>query len=118
MSEAETTEPTTAAPTGAGRGVGVHGVVVDVDFPVGQLPLIGNALLVHRDRLPPVTVEVQAQLSATTVRCIRLQWLTEIRRGLAGEFAHRNADLARVPHLTEELKGELRRWIDRAKEPP
>jgi F-type H+/Na+-transporting ATPase subunit beta len=60
----------------------VHGVVLDVDFPTGQLPAIGHALAIRRDALPALTVEVHAQLSAVTVRCISLATPTGIRRGL------------------------------------
>src|SRR6266508_3597223 len=65
-----------------GHVAAVHGVVMDVDFPPGQLPAIGHALIVYRDNLPPLTVEVQAQLSPLTVRCISLVAPTAVRRGL------------------------------------
>src|SRR4030095_16680399 len=65
-----------------GRVAAVHGVVMDIDFPLGQLPGIGHALVVYRDNLPPVIVEVQAQLSSLTVRCISLALPTAVRRGL------------------------------------
>ena len=65
-----------------GRVAAVHGVVMDIDFPLGQLPGIGHALVVSRDNLPPVIVEVQAQLSSLTVRCISLALPTAVRRGL------------------------------------
>lgn len=66
----------------AGRVAAVHGVVLDVDFPPGQLPAIGHALIVHREPLPTLTIEVQAQLSALTVRAIALASPTGVRRGL------------------------------------
>jgi F-type H+-transporting ATPase subunit beta len=65
-----------------GRVAAVHGVIMDVDFPAGQLPAIGHALVVERDNLPPLTLEVQAQLSPVTVRCISLASPTAARRGL------------------------------------
>jgi F-type H+-transporting ATPase subunit beta len=65
-----------------GRVAAVHGVVMDVDFPPGQLPAIGHALVVQRHNLLPLTVEVQAQLSPATVRCISLASPTAVRRGL------------------------------------
>jgi F0F1-type ATP synthase beta subunit len=46
----------------------VHGVVLDVDVVPGRLPAIGHALVVERLPLPPLTVEVQAHLSAGSVR--------------------------------------------------
>jgi F-type H+-transporting ATPase subunit beta len=65
-----------------GRVASAHGVVLDIDFPPGDLPGIGNALLVQRDHLPPLTVEVHSHVSESTVRCVALDWLLEIRRGL------------------------------------
>jgi F-type H+-transporting ATPase subunit beta len=55
---------------------------LDIDFPPGQLPAIGHALLVHREHLPPLTVEVQAQWSTVTVRAIALGSPVGVRRGL------------------------------------
>lgn len=66
----------------AGRVAAVHGVVLDVDFPPGQLPAIGHALIVHRQHLPALTIEVQAQLSTVTVRAIALAAPVGVRRGL------------------------------------
>jgi F-type H+-transporting ATPase subunit beta len=71
------------APPQPGRVAAVHGVVVDVDFPSGQLPPIGTALVVERPPRPPLTVEVHAHLSDTTVRGVSLATPTGIRRGLA-----------------------------------
>jgi F-type H+-transporting ATPase subunit beta len=68
--------------SGTGLVSAVHGVVLDVDFPAGQLPAIGHALLVQRSPFPPLTIEVQAHLSAGTVRCIALASPTRVRRGL------------------------------------
>jgi F-type H+-transporting ATPase subunit beta len=65
-----------------GRVAAVHSVVLDIDFPPGQLPAIGHALTMHRETLPALTVEVQAQLSAVTVRAIALASPVGIRRGL------------------------------------
>jgi len=69
-----------AAPPG--QVIAARGVVLDVEFPEGHVPGIGNALLVQRERLPPLVVEVQAQVSTAVARCIALDWLTEVRRGL------------------------------------
>jgi F-type H+-transporting ATPase subunit beta len=65
-----------------GRVVAARGVVLDVEFPNGSAPGIGNALLVQRERAEPLTIEVQAQVNPTTVRCLGLDWLIDIRRGL------------------------------------
>src|SRR5581483_8584940 len=61
----------------------VHDVVLDVEFPPGQLPAIGQALLIERPPLPSLTVEVHAHLSVNAVRCIALAAPTGVRRGLA-----------------------------------
>jgi F-type H+/Na+-transporting ATPase subunit beta len=66
-----------------GRVAGLHGVVVDIDFPAGRLPAIGTALVVERPPRTPLTVEVHAHLSDTTVRGVSLASPTGIRRGLA-----------------------------------
>jgi F-type H+-transporting ATPase subunit beta len=55
---------------------------MDVDFPPGRLPAIGHVLVVYRDKLQPLTVEVQAQLNSLTVRCISLASPTAVRRSL------------------------------------
>ncbi|HUX86469.1 MAG TPA: F0F1 ATP synthase subunit beta [Chloroflexota bacterium] len=70
---------------GTGSIVAVHGVVVDADFPRGKLPGIGNALSIKRESLPPLVVEVHSHLSDTCVRCVSLEWLSDVRRGLAVE---------------------------------
>jgi len=68
------------APTGTLAAA--HGVVFDVDFPVGQPPPIRHALHVQRPPLPPLTVEVQSHVAPHTVRCLSLGLPTGIRRGL------------------------------------
>jgi F-type H+-transporting ATPase subunit beta len=65
-----------------GTVVAVHGEVLDIDFARGNVPRIGNALLVGRPELPPLMVEVQAQRSDTTVRCVALARPAGVRRGL------------------------------------
>ena len=69
--------------TGGGKLVAAHGVVLDAAFPPTQLPAIGHALLVRRDPLPPLAVEVQAHVDATTARCVAMSWPAGLRLGLA-----------------------------------
>ncbi|HYM69003.1 MAG TPA: F0F1 ATP synthase subunit beta [bacterium] len=69
-------------PQPSGRVAAVRGVVLDVDFPAGHLPGIGTALVVERPPSPPLTVEVHAHLSPTTVRGVSLAAPAGIRRGL------------------------------------
>src|SRR5579871_6333977 len=68
-----------------GRVAAIHGVVVDIDFPQGQLPPIRHALRVVRDGYPPLILEVQAHLSPGTVRCISLARPAGLQRGLSVE---------------------------------
>jgi len=60
----------------------VHGVVIDVDFPLGALPAIQDLLFVERPDRQPLPVEVEFQLSAGCVRCLSLMAPSGVRRGL------------------------------------
>jgi F-type H+-transporting ATPase subunit beta len=62
--------------------VAARGVVVDVDFPEGELPAIHGALLVQRPGRPPLTVEVQTHQGPCTARCLSLASPAGVRRGL------------------------------------
>ena len=65
-----------------GRVAAVHGIVLDVDFPDATLPPIRHALQIQRAGMPPLTVEIQSQLSPSTVRCLCLAAPVQVRRGL------------------------------------
>lgn len=58
----------------------VVGVVVDVEFPVGQLPAIYNALLVKTDD-KDLVLEVAQHLSESSVRAIALSSTDGLERG-------------------------------------
>ncbi len=60
----------------------VAGVVVDTEFPSGDLPGIHNALWVRRDDGPDLTVEVQEHISPYVVRAIAMGSTVGLRRGL------------------------------------
>ncbi len=60
----------------------VFGVVVDVEFPTGDMPSIHNALLVHQDEAPDLILEVQEHINPRTVRCIAMGGTAGLRRGL------------------------------------
>ena len=60
----------------------VAGVVVDAEFRSGDLPSIHNALLVHRDDAPALTIEVQEHIDPFTVRAIAMESTAGLRRGL------------------------------------
>ena len=67
----------------AGTVVRVAGVVVDAEFPSGDLPSIHNALTVAREQKEPLVVEVQEHVDPHTVRAIAMGGTSGLRRGLA-----------------------------------
>jgi F-type H+-transporting ATPase subunit beta len=60
----------------------VAGVVVDAEFPSGDLPSIYNALSVKRDDESTLLVEVQEHINPHTVRAIAMSSTSGLRRGL------------------------------------
>ncbi len=58
------------------------GVIVDVEFPTGDLPSIHNALRVHWNQETPLTLEVQEHINANTVRTIAMGDTAGLQRGL------------------------------------
>lgn len=58
------------------------GVVVDAEFASGDLPGIHDALLVQRDKDPPLVLEVQEHIDPRTVRAIAMDTTAGLRRGL------------------------------------
>jgi len=65
--------------------VRVVGVVVDVEFPTGDLPSIHNALLVKRDQEENLFLEIQEHINTNTVRTIAMGSTAGLRRGLLAE---------------------------------
>ena len=61
----------------------VMGVVVDVEFPAGDLPSIRNALEIRQEDDSELIVEVQEHIDARTVRTIAMGNTTGLRRGLS-----------------------------------
>ncbi len=61
----------------------VAGVVVDAEFPSGDLPSIHDALIVQRDDGPELVVEVEEHVDPRTVRAIAMGSTAGLRRGLA-----------------------------------
>jgi F-type H+/Na+-transporting ATPase subunit beta len=59
-------------PSMSGRVRAVRGAVVDVGFPAGDLPAIGEALLIDIGQGRPLVAEVQSHLDAGTVRAVTL----------------------------------------------
>jgi F-type H+-transporting ATPase subunit beta len=60
----------------------VAGVVVDAEFASGDLPRIHNSLLVQRDDVPELTIEVHEHIDPRTVRAIAMASTAGLRRGL------------------------------------
>ena len=65
-----------------GRIVQILGGVVDVEFPVNQLPEIYEALTVDRKDQKPLTLEVQKHLGNNWVRCVAMDTTDGLQRGL------------------------------------
>jgi F-type H+-transporting ATPase subunit beta len=76
------------------------GVVVDVEFPTGDLPAIHNALHINDDEQGLVVIEVQEHIDAQTVRCIAMQSTAGLARGIEVEDT---GDPIRVPVGRETL---------------
>lgn len=69
-----------------GRIKQVIGVVVDVEFPSGQLPNIYNAVKVPREGDGgPLTLEVAQHLGNNMVRCVSMASTDGLRRGMEAE---------------------------------
>jgi len=66
-----------------GTVVRVAGVVIDAEFPSGDLPSIHNALVVDREDQQDLIVEVQEHVDPHTVRTIAMGGTSGLRRGLS-----------------------------------
>jgi F-type H+-transporting ATPase subunit beta len=60
----------------------VTGGVVDVEFPVGQLPNIYDALEIPRDGKLPLVLEVEKHLGDSWVRCVAMDTTDGLQRNL------------------------------------
>ncbi len=65
-----------------GTVVRVAGVVIDAEFPSGDLPSIHNALVIDREEQPDLVVEVQEHVNPHVVRSIAMDATSGLRRGL------------------------------------
>lgn len=65
-----------------GRLVQIMGGVVDVEFPMSDLPGLFEALEVEREGAEPMTLEVEKQLTDSWVRCIAMESTDGLVRGL------------------------------------
>lgn len=80
--------------------VRIVGVVVDVEFPTGDLPAIHNALHIKNAERGLIVIEVQEHINANTVRCIAMQSTAGLARGME---AADTGDPIRVPVGRETL---------------
>ena len=101
MAENQTTAaPETAAEPTTGRVTRIQGSVIDVEFPVGHLPDIYNALTVELtntaneegETTKKITLEVEQHLGDSTVRTVALKPTDGLVRG-ATRARHRRSDL-------------------------
>ena len=92
-----------ASKTALGRVVAVHGSVVDVRFPVGGLPGIGEAITIECDFSRPLVAEVQLHLDATTARAVALENTAGLKRGIV---ARATGGPIRIP-VGEPVLGRL-----------
>lgn len=81
-------------PPAAGRIVAVHGSVVDIRFPAGNLPAVAEAVAIASDAGRPLLAEVQLHLNPTTARAVALETTAGLRRGTE---AHATGGPIRVP---------------------
>jgi F-type H+-transporting ATPase subunit beta len=65
-----------------GKIISVRGVVVDVQFPLDDVPQIYHALEVSLDKETTLTLEVEAVLVNGVVRCVAMGSTDGLRRGL------------------------------------
>ncbi len=65
-----------------GRVVQIMGPVVDVEFPVEELPEIYHALEIERDGQSPLILEVQTHLGKNWVRTVAMDTTDGLRRGV------------------------------------
>jgi F-type H+-transporting ATPase subunit beta len=64
-----------------GQIVQIKGAVIDVSFPVGELPEIYEALEVPRDGQVPLILEVEQHLGGNWVRCVAMDATEGLQRG-------------------------------------
>lgn len=64
-----------------GRVVQILGGVVDVEFPVGNLPEIYDAVEIQRSEKEPLVLEVEKHLGNNWVRCVAMDATDGLQRG-------------------------------------
>jgi F-type H+/Na+-transporting ATPase subunit beta len=72
----------------SGRLIAVHGSVVDVRFPAGELPAIDEGIEIERDEERRLLAEVQQHLDPLTVRAVALEDTSGVSRGAKAHATH------------------------------
>jgi F-type H+-transporting ATPase subunit beta len=78
---AEKKQPDTPAADVTGKVTRVIGVVVDVEFPAGQLPELMNAVIATSREGREVVMEVEQEIGDNAVRCLAMDSTDGFRRG-------------------------------------
>lgn len=65
-----------------GKIVQIIGAVVDVEFPIGQLPNIYNAIVVVKDEQKNIVLEVAQHIGKNVARCIAMSSTDGLQRGM------------------------------------
>src|SRR5512135_990592 len=65
-----------------GQVVQVTGGVVDVEFPIGQLPNVYDALQIEREGKLPLILEVEKHLGNNWVRCVAMDSTDGLQRNV------------------------------------
>jgi F-type H+/Na+-transporting ATPase subunit beta len=97
---AQKTEQTTETEAATGKVTRVIGVVVDVEFPAGQLPELLDAVVVTKRDGKQVVMEVQQEIGDNAVRCIAMDSTDGFRRG---DPVRATGDAIKVPVGVETL---------------
>ncbi|HEY4864160.1 MAG TPA: F0F1 ATP synthase subunit beta [Candidatus Dormibacteraeota bacterium] len=97
---AQKTEQTTETEATVGKVTRVIGVVVDVEFPAGQLPELLDAVVVTKRDDKQVVMEVQQEIGDNAVRCIAMDSTDGFRRG---DPVRATGDAIKVPVGVETL---------------
>jgi F-type H+-transporting ATPase subunit beta len=100
MAETAQIEKTTEAEGATGKVTRVIGVVVDVEFPAGQLPELLDAVVVTKQDGKQVVMEVQQEIGDNAVRCIAMDSTDGFRRG---DPVRATGDAIKVPVGVETL---------------
>src|SRR5208283_3131481 len=81
----------------------VRGSVVDVEFALGRLPAINDAMMIELDGRAQLIAEIQEHLDLHTVRAVAMENTSGLCRGA---IAHRSGGPIRVP-VGEKVLGRL-----------